>query len=277
MFKIRKYKSGDEKQILKLDRLVEEHPWNRRNIQNWYWKFKNAPYKSPSVYVCEYKKKLIGTFSTIPIRYYINGKEVCLSNSIAMIVHPKFQDKGIIKFIGDKLLNETKKKSDLVFGYPNTRSYELHKTFFDYEDVFDQKLYELNNLKNFKFKQAKQVLKIEKIKKFSSIFNTLARKNKNKFYAQTVRDAKFLNWRYVSRPDNKYYNFQINDLSSKKVIGFFVCKLYRYQKKLFGHIIDYYIVSKEIKKYNESILQAINFLKNKKVKYISTDKIVFDM
>ena len=30
---IREYKLGDEKGILKLDRILEEHPWNRRNLK----------------------------------------------------------------------------------------------------------------------------------------------------------------------------------------------------------------------------------------------------
>ena len=37
---IREYKVGDEKDILKLDRFLEEHPWNRRNLKNWKWKYK---------------------------------------------------------------------------------------------------------------------------------------------------------------------------------------------------------------------------------------------
>ena len=39
---IRPYTEGDEIGIMKLDALVEEHPWNRRNLANWIWKFKGA-------------------------------------------------------------------------------------------------------------------------------------------------------------------------------------------------------------------------------------------
>ena len=38
--KIRKYKNGDETGIMRLDKLVEEHPWNRRSLKNWLWKYK---------------------------------------------------------------------------------------------------------------------------------------------------------------------------------------------------------------------------------------------
>lgn len=270
MFKIRKYKVGDENQILKLDRLVEEHKWNRRNLSNWFWKFKQSPNTvSPIVYVCEYKKKIIGTFSTIPINYYINGKKNIFANSIAMIVHPKFQDKGIIKYLGDKLLEETKQKTLLVFGYPNERSYKLHKVFFGYKDVFLQKLYELNNFKNYKVKNFNHNLIIKPIKKFSNIFDKISKKNKKKFYLQTVRDQKYLNWRYASRPDKKYYNFELFDISTKKVVGYLVCKLYKFEKKLYGHIIDIYLDKSDIKTYKASILIAMNFFKSKKISDIS--------
>ena len=76
MFKIRKYIKGDELSILKLDRFVETHKWNRRNLKNWFWKYKgkNSSGKS-KVYVCEYKKKIIATFATIPLEYIFNKKK----------------------------------------------------------------------------------------------------------------------------------------------------------------------------------------------------------
>mgnify|MGYP007000383573 len=56
---IRKYKKKDEIQILKLDRLVEEHPWNRRNLKNWFWKYKGRkPGGKTNIFVCEYKNKV---------------------------------------------------------------------------------------------------------------------------------------------------------------------------------------------------------------------------
>lgn len=266
MFKIRKYRYGDEKQILKLDRLVEEHPWNRRNIQNWYWKFKKSPNNlKPIVYVCVLKKKIVATFSTIPLNYYLNGKKTKFSNSIAMIVHPNYQDKGIMKFLGDKLMEDTGKKTDLVFGYPNQRSYLLHKVFFEYQDAFSQKLFELKNITKKWVYNNKKNIQLRQIKKYSTKFDIIAKRNKTKFFYQTIRDSKYLNWRYISRPDKKYYNFEILDLADKKkVIGYIVLKLYKYKSKLYGHIIDYYIDTNYYHYYLESIMGALSFLRAKK-------------
>ena len=54
MIKIRTYKEGDENGFLILDRLVEIHPWNRRDITNWNWKYKgNNPAGESIIYVAE--------------------------------------------------------------------------------------------------------------------------------------------------------------------------------------------------------------------------------
>ena len=84
--KIRKYKNKDEIQILKLDRLVEEHPWNRRNLKNWYWKYKGKnPFGRSLVWVAEKEKKIVATFSVIPLEYILDKKTVLGGCSIAMI------------------------------------------------------------------------------------------------------------------------------------------------------------------------------------------------
>ena len=267
MFKIRKYKKGDEIEILKLDRLVETHKWNRRNLKNWYWKYKGRkPGGKTNIFVCEYKNKVIATFSTIPLRYNFKKKNIIVANSIAMIVHPKYQDKGIMKFLGDKLLDETKKKAKFVFGYPNDRSYNLHKIFYDYKDVFQQKLYEIKSNKITNLKLPKN-LNLKKIKKFNNRFDLLFKKNINKYSIQVVRDSEYLNWRYIARPDIKYKCFEINYKS--KFIGYVVFKFYRFKKKLYGHIIDYYTDASMNKKMENFFISCLYYLKKNKVNFIS--------
>ena len=56
----------------KLDQLVEVHPWNRRNLANWQWKFKgNNPAGKPIMIYAEnesgYKIILSGSGNTISI------------------------------------------------------------------------------------------------------------------------------------------------------------------------------------------------------------------
>ena len=59
---IRPYKNGDEVGIMKLDTMVEEHPWNRRNLANWNWKFKGKnPAGKSLVWIAENNKEILAT------------------------------------------------------------------------------------------------------------------------------------------------------------------------------------------------------------------------
>ena len=146
MVKIRAYKEGDENGFLRLDRLIEMHPWNRRDITNWNWKYKgNNPAGESIIYVAENDNELIAYFAALPMRYWINGKDVIGSHSIAMMVEPEWQNKGLIKFVGDKLMKELEEKEiAFTYGYPNENAYELHLKFWNYKLISMQTLYELN-------------------------------------------------------------------------------------------------------------------------------------
>jgi GNAT superfamily N-acetyltransferase len=111
--KIRLYKKNDEKGLLKLDSLLETHPWNRRDKKNWHWKYKGSnPFGKSIIVVAEDKKKIIATFSIIPIEYRLNKKLIKGSHSIAMLVHPDWQKKGVIKLVVDKAISVAKKKQN---------------------------------------------------------------------------------------------------------------------------------------------------------------------
>ena len=203
--KIRKYKKGDEKGILKLDRLVEEHPWNRRNLENWHWKYKGSnPFGKALVWVAENNNKIVATFSIIPLNYYINKKTILGACSIAMIVHPNYQNKGLIKFVADKLFNDAKLNNiKFIYGYPNQNAYQIHKVFFSYKDISKQKLYHINLNKNLKISLEDKIITNE-VKRFVKKDNFFLKKLSNQRKICLKRTVDFLNWRYLDRPDSEY-------------------------------------------------------------------------
>ena len=74
------------------------------------------------------------------------------------------------------------------------------------------------------------------IKKFSKL-HTRFLSNIKKYYKIILdRNIRFLNWRYLSRPDNKYYAFGY--YVKKEFKGYCVLKIYKENKILRGHIID---------------------------------------
>ena len=63
-----------------------------------------------TIFVCEKNNKIIATFAILPIKWKIYNKEFTASHSIAMIVHPNYQNKGLIKFVADKVIQQAKIK-----------------------------------------------------------------------------------------------------------------------------------------------------------------------
>ena len=87
---IRAYKEGDEQGFLDLDSLVEVHPWNRRDLANWKWKYNgDNPAGDAIMYYADNNGEIVGHFAAIPMRYWINGEEVRASHSIAMMIKPE--------------------------------------------------------------------------------------------------------------------------------------------------------------------------------------------
>tara|TARA_B100000029_G_scaffold402846_1_gene402459 strand:- start:1321 stop:2295 length:975 start_codon:yes stop_codon:yes gene_type:complete len=234
--KIRKYKKGDEKGFFALDRKIEEHKYNRRTISNFLWKYKGDNCFGKSInYFAENNGQIIAHFGAIPLNWNLDSKNIKGGCSIAMMVSPEWQSKGLIKFVGDKVFDDLiKEKVKFVYGYPNERSYLLHKNIWNYKDAFNQDLYLIDNSK-INTTNEKNFFVI-KIKKFNKSFDLFWKKNKKDYKNILNRTSKFLNWRYLKRPDKKYYPFLVYD--GKELLGYFILKRFYNGKIKTIHIID---------------------------------------
>ena len=107
MLEIRSYRPGDEAGFQTIAKLVEVHPWNHMNLANWNWKYKgNNPAGKPIMIYAENDSVIIGHFAAIPMNYWFDGGTVIGSHSVAMMIDPAWQNKGLIKFIADKLIKK---------------------------------------------------------------------------------------------------------------------------------------------------------------------------
>lgn len=248
MIEIRPYKEGDEGGFQILDRLLEIHPWNQRNLENWYWKYKGEnPAGEALMFYADDNEEIIGHFAAIPMNYWISGEKVLGSHSIAMMIKPEWQNKGLIKFIADKLTAELQSKEiPFTYGYPNDNAYDLHLQMLGYEDVSMQPLFEKKivpgaeiNLHSFS-----SGLEFRKIDTFDEDINKLWSEGKKSFKVIVVRNRDFLNWRYFARPDIPYFVYAAYD--NHKLVGYCVLKLYREDKILRGHFIDLFAIPGEM-------------------------------
>ena len=235
--KIRPYIPGDEQQIMEMDWLLFPDPWNKRNLDNWRWKHDgNNPAGKAIIYVMEHDGKIIVHFAVVPYRLRVFGEDVLGSHSIGSMVLPEFQGKGLIKFVADKQFEEVKMKGiAFSYGFPNVLAYDLHKKLMGYNDVVMISTMEKRTDSDNRKKSAAG-LKFVPIKRFDHSADELWLQVRDDHQISVIRDAAFLNWRYLERPDQKYYAF--GALEGNSLAGYVVLKLYKDGEILKGHIID---------------------------------------
>lgn len=263
---IRSYTTGDEKQIWELDRKLEAHPWNRRALNNWYWKYtENNPSGRSFIWLMEKDESIIAHFAAVPYRLKVFDEELTVTHSIGALVEQKYQNLGLLKFVGDKLFEQLKGE-DIYFtyGFPNKRAYNLHKSFMGYSDLIFFDTWEIKQIPQ---ENVSQQLFFRKIDKFEDDVDALWRRCAKDYKIAVVRDKKYLNWRYLQRPDCEYFPFGVYQENVLK--GYIVLKLYREEKTLRGHILDVFGKFDDKDTFNRMIDGSLEFFHAREVDEIT--------
>lgn len=260
---IRTYKDGDEKQIWELDRRLETHPWNRRELSNWYWKYTESnPAGKSSVWLMEEAGRIIAHFAAVPYRVKVFDKEIVASHSIAAMVEERYQNKGILKFVGDKLFDELAQRGiPFTYGFPNKRSYMLHKMFMGYADLLS---FDTWKIEKDAFADNLSFDLLRPVNRFSKEFTNLWEEFKVDYKIAVIRDESYLNWRYRERPDWEYFPFALYDGGLLK--GYVVLKLYREADIMRGHILDIFANIDDRDTFCKLIEGSLGFFKERLVK-----------
>jgi len=263
--KIRPYKKGDEKNILALDRSLETHCWNRRNLDNWYWKYTdNNPSGKSFIWLIEKDDNIIVHFAAVPYKLKVFDKEIIASHSIGSMIDKRYQNKGILKYVSDKLFEDIKSNIPFTYGFPNKLAYGIHIECMKYDDLifFDTWKIEKSKIKI----NNDDLLSFKKIDKFDNKFDKLWNSCSDEYKICVVRNKDYLNWRY-NRPDWKYFHFGIYEKNEIK--GYTILKLYKEDKIIRGHIIDVFSHFNDRKTLDNIVEGSFNFFNKHNVDEIT--------
>jgi hypothetical protein len=233
--KIRAYTKGDEKEIMELDARELPSRWNPRTLENWYWKYtERNPAGHAFVWVAEHQDHLVGHFAAVPYRLKLFDEVVTASHTIGALVDKKFQNRGLLKFVGEKLMEDLEKNNiPYTWGFPNRLAHKFENVILKYNDLVN---FDLWKIEKAALKKSPPHPGIRRVIEFDDVFNELWDTCSPDYEIAVVRNKIYLNWRYLQRPDWKYYPFALYDGEALK--GYVVLKLYKEEETLRGHIID---------------------------------------
>lgn len=259
---IRPYRNGDEKQILKLRRVVfgDLDPV-RLKESTWQWQFQNNPSGKAICFVAESNGKIVGQYVTIPTRFSIQGKETLLAFSCDTMIHPGHRRQGMFSALARELYDslETYPEINLVWGFPNDQSQPGFTGKLDWRMLPTISLMvmpikplgmvlgsipfinrpsmaapDLNADVSFSTKI--QGLHISPIEKFDEAFDTLWQEHSTIAPVVQVRDRRYLHWRYLSLPEFGYRPFAV--VRDGGLLGYLVIRMMVLKGQKFGVLVD---------------------------------------
>lgn len=223
-FIIRSYQEGDE---LKINEMFNEVFNQSRALSHWYWKYRDNPYGSYTISLAlSSEETLAAHYGGYPVKLYFCPSS---ENPPAEITTYHLGDKMTrrqfrkVGFGKTALLSEVFshfKKTFALDGIPFGYGFGTHHSlkfglmFLDYSDiepVVYRKL-DFNLLRTRKISLFERVASGDKVTEISNIdaswtdfFHRVA--SSYKYLAK--RDATYLKWRYLERPDRKYFIISI--------------------------------------------------------------------
>lgn len=286
---IRKYKEGDEKQIIPLLKLIFKLPMFE-DEKYWNWMYKNNPINLIKIWVAEDDGKIVGHYAVMPVSMKIDDELQIGTLSLNIAVHLDYQGQGIFSALVKQTYNELYEEGiPITYVYPNERSYPIFMkkldwfelpslpTLFrplDLEGLLMRKIHNkylvkmvnsfgLLFLKIF-FRERKcdllEKIAVVKASFFDDQIDEFWERASKGYKIITVRDKKYLTWRYL---DNPNYDYTIY-LAEKegKILGYIVLKLKAIDKYLSsGMIVDLLTLPDRKDVAVTLILKAIGYFK----------------
>ncbi len=232
-FEIRGYHPGDENAICALFEKVFGKPMGKtESLRHWRWEFLENPADGLFVKLAWDNERLVGQYAASPVQMYANG-----SNSTATLSHdtmtdPEYGGLGIFRVAAEALYREqTNAGQGFIYGFPNRNSIHGFIKYLQWQQIMpapvhirpvrisksiSRKIFHSETgpsaASESAFQDAASLLtgksgkyKLHVETEFGDWADDLWMRCRNQHRLWAVRNKAYLNWRYVTKPENKYH------------------------------------------------------------------------
>lgn len=244
---------------------------NKNTSAYFKWKIVNNPYLEGYIHLEKENSEVISSLTVTPKRISSFGQVVDAAELGEALTHPDFRRRGLFDKSAKKCTEYAlRNKMDIIYGTPNRFSLagmrKLDYLPYPFAEIsnlrkhpigvkqllllFKQQpegrrqalvnllksyLAQLTTRKHFRIHWNDHV-KIERSKEFKGDFDGLWKKDRSDYGFFTLRDANYLNWRFIENPD-EYQIFTANDNGS--LAGYIVAKVSTNDGFKIGTICDF--------------------------------------
>ena len=235
-YQVRPYQDGDEERILRLFNRVfgeGDERFQPRTTEQWQWEFAENPAGRQISLAFDADGELVAHYACLPVVLNLEGTHALAGQGIDSMVHPDHR-RGLKKegpfLAAARHYFETwgnAKVCALGFGYPNQRAFRIGVKLLGYVPVFENLPVLYRNF--FEHSDDERVgaghadaLEVRRIERFDERFDTLWNSLEPRYPVAVVRDARYLNWRYLGCPHIEYECYEVRHASQLR--GWFVLR-----------------------------------------------------
>lgn len=300
----RSYNNGDEIGYITLMNTV--FPRYRCNLERWRWEFRENPFGFAQAFSV-FNGEIVGHMGLTCVPIKIAERKILGSQAVDLAVHPNFRHKGIFLEIGKKLMQNAMDRGIIVsYGVPNepayrghlkygwffvseipvlvkamTRKYSLTIALAEFYSLIKRPdLASTSKLLRILKKMTRNISVGDRIyalspthfekhipTSFDERFDKLWKEASRQYHVLVVRNAKYLNWRYVERPHSDYVIISAERngvIEGYTILSMEFRRIWRHRK---GYIVD--IFAKSEKTIRWLLQTAIEYFSKKNIDSVS--------
>jgi hypothetical protein len=211
-------------------RLFREAYSRRLAPRVWEWRFLRNPAGKGIIELAWDGTTLAGHYAVSPVRMRIRGRDVLAALSGTTMTHSGYRGLGLFPLLARRTYERARRAGHmLVMGFPNKNSHRGLVRDLTWKDVHEVPKFAASVSA---IGQVGHDPGIVELTRFDPRFDRLWDEVKDDCPISVIRDRRYLQWRYVDNPEDRYRIFACED--RRTIAGYVVAK--RYEKEL--HIVD---------------------------------------
>ncbi len=205
---IRRLEPGDEASLLETFNhvfAIDRPDFRPRSAEQWQWAFRRNP-SGTRVYVALHQGDVVAQYAALPYRVSVDGRDSCFAQTVDSMVHPAhnrgLKHPGLFVRTALAYFDEYGgAERDLVYyGWPLPAAWRVSQRYFDGHIVRTQPAL----VREPGTGPREMPPGVERLERFDGEVERLYERCRSDWGASTVRDASFMNWRYVDHPTVEY-------------------------------------------------------------------------
>ncbi len=214
-YQIREFEDGDEESLLATFNHVfkgELEGFRPRTMAEWRWAFRDNP-AGRRIWVGVHEGEVVAQFAGVPIRTWLDGGERTFVHCVDSMSHPDHRKglkrPGLFLTVANAYFDSYGgvDRDWVHFGLPIEEAARIGDKFLKYEVVRNQV---------FLFREpglgpVAPPEGVEVIARFDEQVKWLWDRCVDEWGASAIRDADYMNWRFVDHPDHAYVPYGVRD------------------------------------------------------------------